>query len=265
MNEEILEDTDDSVYEPQDELEDSDGQVEYTDEEASEAELDEYDFLSLDENADRYVTVKVDGEEVVVPLSEALAGYQRQADYTRKTQEISEQKKSIQTAAALQEALANNPMETLQLLQEHYGITQSVQSDEEDIWQDPLVKELNEIKAWKRDLEYKQTLSEVEKEIQSLEGKYGEDFNREEVIAKALATGSTDLEATFKMIHFDRIFQEKKKATQQVAATKQRTNEKRKAQVVSGSSSSSGTTTAPTSSPKSVIEAFRDAQKTLGY
>ena len=265
MNDEIFEDTDDSVYEPQDEFQDSDGQVEYTDEEASDAEWSEEDFLALEENADRLVTVRVDGQEVVVPLSEALAGYQRQADYTRKTQEISEQKRSIQTAAALQEALANNPMETLQLLQQHYGVKQPVQSYEEDIWQDPLVKELEEIKAWKRDLEYKQTLSEVEKEILDLERKYGNDFDREEVIAKALATGSNDLELTFKMIHFDRIFQEKKQATQKVAETKQRTNGKRAAQVVSGSSSSSGTTTAPVSQPKSVIEAFREAQKTLGY
>jgi hypothetical protein len=66
------------------------------------------------------------------------------------------------------------------------------------------------------------------------------------------------------MIHFDRIFQEKKQATQKVAETKQRTNGKRAAQVVSGSSSSSGTTTTPVTQPKSVIEAFREAQKTLG-
>jgi len=265
MNDEIFEDTDNSVDQPLDEFSDSEGQVEYTDEEASDAEWSEEDFLALEENADRLVTVRVDGQEVVVPLSEALAGYQRQADYTRKTQEVSEQKKQIQTAAALQEALARNPQETLALLQQHYGVNTAVQSSyEEDIWQDPLVKELEEIKAWKRDLEYKQTLSEVENEILTLENKYGNDFDREEVIAKALATGSNDLELTFKMIHFDRIFQEKKQATQKVAETKQRTNGKRAAQVVSGSSSSSGTTTTPVTQPKSVIEAFREAQKTLG-
>lgn len=38
--------------------------------------------LDIDEFADHYVTVKVDGEEVRVPLSEAVAGYSRQADYT---------------------------------------------------------------------------------------------------------------------------------------------------------------------------------------
>jgi hypothetical protein len=104
MNDEIFEDTDDSVDQPLDEFSDSEGQVEYTDEEASDAEWSEEDFLALEDNADRLVTVRVDGQEVVVPLSEALAGYQRQADYTRKTQEVSEQKKQIQTAAALQEA-----------------------------------------------------------------------------------------------------------------------------------------------------------------
>ena len=43
--------------------------------------------LNVDEFANHHVVVKVDGEDVRVPLSEAVAGYSRQADYTRKTQE----------------------------------------------------------------------------------------------------------------------------------------------------------------------------------
>jgi hypothetical protein len=46
------------------------------------------DYFSWDEYADRNVKLNVAGEEVDVPLKEALAGYQRQADYTRKTQEL---------------------------------------------------------------------------------------------------------------------------------------------------------------------------------
>lgn len=41
------------------------------------------------------VTAKVDGEEVEIPLSEAVQGYQRQKDYTRKTQELSEQREEV--------------------------------------------------------------------------------------------------------------------------------------------------------------------------
>ena len=145
------------VDQPLDEFEDSEGQVDYTDEEAVESEWDEDDYpeyLDLDEYGSKTVVIKIDGEMVEVPLSEALAGYQRQSDYTRKTQELSKQKQDVQTASALAEALARDPQGTLNLLQQHYGVSQhNIQTSyEEDMWVDPLAKELEEIKAWKRDL-----------------------------------------------------------------------------------------------------------------
>jgi len=39
--------------------------------------------------------VKIDGEEVEVTLDEALKGYQRERDYTRKTQEVAQQRKAL--------------------------------------------------------------------------------------------------------------------------------------------------------------------------
>ena len=43
--------------------------------------------------------VKVDGEEVEVPLDELLNGYSRTSDYTRKTQQIAEQRKAAEAEA----------------------------------------------------------------------------------------------------------------------------------------------------------------------
>lgn len=43
-------------------------------------------------------TVKIDGKEVQVPLSELLNGYQRQSDYTKKTMEAAEQRKTAEAA-----------------------------------------------------------------------------------------------------------------------------------------------------------------------
>jgi len=43
--------------------------------------------------------VKVDGQEVEVPLDELLKGYQRQADYTRKTQDAANQRKAAEAEA----------------------------------------------------------------------------------------------------------------------------------------------------------------------
>lgn len=49
---------------------------------------------------DPVVTVKIDGKDVEVKLSELKNGYQRQADYTRKTMEVSEQRKAAEAEAA---------------------------------------------------------------------------------------------------------------------------------------------------------------------
>lgn len=263
------------VDQPLEEFSDSEGQVEEIGEDAVEAEVSDEnldDFFNYTEYADKKIRIKVDGEEVEVPLSEALAGYQRQSDYTRKTQELSKQRAELQTAQAIQEALATNPEETIRLLQQHYGKPAAAPKQqgfyptvqEEDLWEDPVMKELDELKRWKQELEFKETVTSIEKELQSLEVKYGEDFNRDEVIAKALETNSTDLEATFKLIQFDRVYTESKNANKKLAETTQRTQAKKSAQVVSGSSSARGGQPIATSSPKTVTEAFSEAAKQLG-
>ena len=65
--------------EPEEEEEDSEG----TEERAVEGEEFVY-------------AVNINGEEHQVPLDELLKGYSRQSDYTRKTQELSEQRKEIE-------------------------------------------------------------------------------------------------------------------------------------------------------------------------
>lgn len=47
---------------------------------------------------DPTVTVKIDGKEVQVKLSELRNGYQRQSDYTRKTMEVAEQRRAAEAA-----------------------------------------------------------------------------------------------------------------------------------------------------------------------
>jgi hypothetical protein len=76
------------------------GQAE-VDTEIGEAPVVAQDYFTWDEYADRPVKLNVAGEEIDVPLKEALAGYQRQADYTRKTQELSEQRKQVQFGSPL--------------------------------------------------------------------------------------------------------------------------------------------------------------------
>jgi hypothetical protein len=65
-------------------------------------ELSEEDAESADDDGEdgstqtRKYTVKVDGKSVEVDESELIRGYQREADYTRKTQAVAEERKAIE-------------------------------------------------------------------------------------------------------------------------------------------------------------------------
>lgn len=67
------------------------------------------------------VTVKIDGKDVEVTLAEAIAGYQRGADYTRKTQEVSESRKAIDTELAQVRTHRDQYANVLKVLQERLG------------------------------------------------------------------------------------------------------------------------------------------------
>lgn len=78
----------------------------------AETDADQERTEETTEEDDPVVTVKIDGKDVEVKLSELKNGYQRQADYTRKTMEVSEQRKAAeaeaQKARAERETYAHN-------------------------------------------------------------------------------------------------------------------------------------------------------------
>lgn len=172
------------------------------------------DYFTWDEYADRPVKLNVAGEEIDVPLKEALAGYQRQADYTRKTQELSEQRKQVQFGVALQEALQNDPKNTLELLKEHYGLNEQQSSDDDELFADPTEKQFRQLESRIKAFEQEKAVRDLERSVELLSKKYGDAFDADEVIAKALATGNPNLEAVYKQTAFDRIFEQSLTASQ---------------------------------------------------
>jgi len=231
--------------------------------EATEEELNLFDYSQY---ADNIVRLQVDGQEVTVPLKEALAGYQRQADYTRKTQELSEQRKQIQYAAALQEALEKDPATTLQMLQEAYGVSAQTPSDDDwgaDEWEDPSNQHLKSLEQRIAVFEQERAMSELERTIESLQARYGDAFDADQVVAKALATGSTDLEAVFKQIAFDKVFEKAAVSTKAKSEEEARLQAKRDASIVSGATSGKQTAAPVSAAPKTVFEAYQQAQRQL--
>ena len=222
------------------------------------------DYFTWDEYADKNVKLNVAGEEIDVPLKEALAGYQRQADYTRKTQELSEQRKQVQFGSALQEALQNNPGDTLELLRQHYGLNEQQTSDEDELYMDPQEKQYRQLETRMKAFEQEKAMRDLEKTVESLSRKYGDAFDADEVIAKALATGNSNLEAVYKQTAFDRIF-EQNLTNSQVKAKKAEDEKvivqsKRDASVVSKGASSKSADVA--SKPVTTLrEAFELAKR----
>jgi hypothetical protein len=101
-------------------------------------EVSESDDVEYQEEVDekpRY-KVKASGEEIEVTLDDLIKGYQREADYTKKTQTLAEQRKQVeservaieqakqerdqyqQRLAAIESALRQAPQENLELLKE---------------------------------------------------------------------------------------------------------------------------------------------------
>jgi hypothetical protein len=225
--------------------------------ETPELEQELFDYTEI---ADKVIKLQVDGEDVVVPVKEALAGYQRQADYTRKTQELSEQRKQVQYASALQEALQSDPAATLQLLNQQYGVATQPQEDE---WMDPAEQQLRQLEQRIAAFEQSKAMDELTRTIDTLQSKYGEDFDTDEVVAKALATGSTDLESIFKQITFDKVYSKASEATKKLSEEQARVQSKRSATIVSGGTAAKSPVTTQTAQPKSVFEAFENAKRTL--
>jgi len=73
-------------------------EVEDTEAESEEVEAEEEESEEAEQEPDgtEYHRVKLDGTDYEVTLDEALAGYQRQQDYTKKTQALAEEKKQVQ-------------------------------------------------------------------------------------------------------------------------------------------------------------------------
>ncbi len=67
-----------------------------------------------EEEEEPVYTVKVDGEEIEVPLSELIAGYQKDADYRRKTAALAEERRALEAKAAEVEQLRAELLQRLE-------------------------------------------------------------------------------------------------------------------------------------------------------
>jgi hypothetical protein len=235
------------------------------------SQVDDSPSLDIAEYSNHRVPVKFDGEELNVPLSEAIAGYQRQADYTRKTQELATQRQSLEFANSLQTALDRDPAATIELLSRHYGISNSQaqqlieDSFDEDL--DPSERRIRELDQRIAQFEEYQSQQQIEKEISRLQSAYP-DFDTNEVVQSALRSNTTDLEAVYKQLAFDKFNKQRQLEAQALEVQKQKEtsvmDSKREATIVSGGSSATASTTAESfDSVSSISDAWAAAKRQL--
>ncbi|MGH9963014.1 MAG: hypothetical protein ACREBC_38845, partial [Pyrinomonadaceae bacterium] len=145
-------------------------------------------------------TVKVGGEEVQVTRDELLNGYSRTQDYTRKTQELAEQRKRLAQYEALGDALDKDPVGTIKILEEAYKISpESAQGWDE---MDPQEQKVARLERDLAQLQAREARTYIENEITSLEREYGDSFDRHEVMKYALQN-DTDVTTAYKLMNFD--------------------------------------------------------------
>lgn len=181
--EEVIEDDSEIVDEEidqeiADELEDDD-----------EEELDE-EQTDVEEEAPQLqtFTVKVDGQEVEVTQEELVNGYSRQQDYTRKTQELSQQRKTIEQK---QSELEQRDAIYSQLLPKMEAQLNSALGEEPDwnaLYEDDPVGYVRQQQVWN---EQKQKLEAVQAEQQRLQQ---ESFaEQQKLIQQQVEEGQTKL------------------------------------------------------------------------
>jgi hypothetical protein len=220
--------------------------------------------------SDHHVRLKVDGEEVSVPLSEALGGYQRQADYTRKTQQLAEEQRRAQFGLTLQQALENNPQETLRILQAQYLAEQQAEAqepDDSDWTNDPNEVRIRELDQRLARYEQQQADTQLRQAVGVLQQRYGDDFNPTEVVQAAFSQGRMDLENVFKEIAYDRYRQGMAAATEQQAAEEaRRVAAKTQASQATHSGNGANNAVEPSSgSLPTIEEAFAEAKRSHGW
>jgi len=168
-------------------------------------------YLEVDDPDNRWVRTKVDGEEVEVPFSEFQRGYSREADYTRKTQALAQQRQEAEFGLRLQAALAADPQATIKLLAERYGSQQQAQQPEPE-FDDPLERQLYEERQARMSLEerinQRETDEQLGRTIEGLRTQYGatdEDLRVVVTTAQQQNLGIEALPMIYKMMAFDRI------------------------------------------------------------
>jgi hypothetical protein len=208
--------------------------------------------------------VKVGGETMEVSLEEALQGYQRQADYTQKTQALAVEREQLSQAQQLWNAIEANPETTISQIAEAYGFKLSpAQVAAAEAQQAAAVEtpkpsatddhRWTEVQQFMQQAQQNQLQMQVQTELAQVHARYGVAFDDTALVKFAVDRGISNLDDAFKAMSFD--------AATKVAQDRQIASRKAGVAVAGGHSVAAGSVASGQSSQHmSLAEAFAAAE-----
>ena len=208
-------------------------------------------------------TVKIDGAEHQVTLEELQQGYQRQADYTRKTQELASERQRLQQAETIVNALEADPQGTLEALGGALGVQGNPGTQDDMSWEDedPTAQRVAQLEAQVAQQAKTHRQQALDKEVARLKGVYGE-FDERELFQHALNNKIANLEAAYAHKNFGTMANYAGQLQRDADAL----DAKRKGAPVEGGKSvqEGAVSTDKTKEPSTLREAFALAKQQLG-
>ena len=198
--------------------------------------------------------VKIDGQEQMVSLDELQNGYQRQADYTRKTQELASERERLAQGEAIVQALEADPQGAISALSDAFGIgSMGNQNTEMEALEDldPEEARLRRIEQSIEQQERANRQQNLQSDMQKLRDKYAADINEKDLYAHALRNNIGNLEAAYTHMTYETM--------QDKARTADIVEEKRAANVVDSTAggSASGNVERAARAVSSIQDAYR--------
>lgn len=241
----------------------------------------ELQYLDIDDDlGSRYVRLNIEGEEVSVPLNEALRGYNREAVSTKRFQEAAALREQAERALVIEQALQRDPATTVQILARQAGMTveefvglQQQQAREaaaaqEPTFDDPLEQMLHEERQARLRLEQRIAQREADEQvgraITGLQQQYqASDEDTRAVVQTALRMGMGP--EMFPMIYQALAYQRQQvqgQTVQEVQAQNQQAEQQRQAAALQAAqlvASGSGATNVTTESAGTQSMSLREA------
>ena len=147
---------------------------------AAEDEYEDVDGEPSEDEAKPLYTVKIDGQEAQVELGELINGYQRQADYSRKMQDLSA--KSKKADAEIQQAtqLRDQYIQALQMVEQTFNSQEPGEEYWKDLYENDPIEFVRQKETFRTK---KEALSQIEAERKKMQTQKARELHqkREEI------------------------------------------------------------------------------------